>query len=79
MEKEVHAQTQVWKHIYGFAESLTLKCAIELRVPNVLHKHGKPMTLSEIYSRRPHYTLPKHGPLASHNAVLGPHEVVRQC
>lgn len=48
MDEEMQAQAQVWKHIYGFAESLTLKCAIELGVPDILHKHGKPMTLSEI-------------------------------
>lgn len=44
----MHAKAQIWKHIYGFAESLTLKCAIELGVPDILHKHGKPLILSEI-------------------------------
>ncbi|KAJ8634016.1 hypothetical protein MRB53_027352 [Persea americana] len=48
MDEEIQGQAQIWKHIYGFAESLTLKCAIELGVPDILHKHGKPMTLSEI-------------------------------
>ncbi|XXG78261.1 hypothetical protein AAC387_Pa08g2239 [Persea americana] len=47
-DEEMQAAAQIWKHIYGFAESLTLKCAIELGVPDMLHKHGKPMTLSEI-------------------------------
>ncbi|RWR86919.1 RS-norcoclaurine 6-O-methyltransferase-like protein [Cinnamomum micranthum f. kanehirae] len=40
MEEEVNAQAQVLKHIYGFAESLTLECAFELGGPDILHKHG---------------------------------------
>lgn len=48
MDEEIHAQAQIWKHIYGFVESLTLKCSIDLGVPDIIHKHGKPMTLSEI-------------------------------
>lgn len=47
-EELIHAQGRIWKHISGFAESLTLKCAIELGVADIIHRHGKPMTLSEI-------------------------------
>ncbi|KAJ8634018.1 hypothetical protein MRB53_027354 [Persea americana] len=54
----MHAQAQIWKNIYGFAESLTLKCAVELGVPDILHKHGKPMILSEIDAGEPSIPSP---------------------
>nr|WIL17152.1 (RS)-norlaudansoline 6-O-methyltransferase [Aristolochia debilis] len=53
MEAEKDAQALVWKHIYGFADSMTLKCAIELGIADVLHRHGAPMTLSELGTALP--------------------------
>ncbi|XP_019055564.1 PREDICTED: (RS)-norcoclaurine 6-O-methyltransferase-like isoform X2 [Nelumbo nucifera] len=51
--EDMKAQAQVWKHIYGFAESLALKCAIELGIADILYEHGQPMTLSELASSIP--------------------------
>ncbi|KAM0941775.1 putative trans-resveratrol di-O-methyltransferase [Dioscorea sansibarensis] len=31
-----------------YLDSLSLKCAVELRVPDAIHNHGSPMTLSEL-------------------------------
>lgn len=47
------AQALVWKHIYGFADSMVLKCALELGVFDILHHHGRPMTLPELASSLP--------------------------
>nr|BAM37634.1 O-methyltransferase [Eschscholzia californica] len=46
-------QAKIWKHIYGFAESLILKSAVELEIADTIHNHGKPMTLSELASKLP--------------------------
>ncbi|CAK9169215.1 unnamed protein product [Ilex paraguariensis] len=35
-------------HIFNFINSMSLKCAIQLDIPNVVHGHGRPMTLSEL-------------------------------
>ncbi|CAJ2655357.1 unnamed protein product [Trifolium pratense] len=44
------AQIHLFKHIYSFLSSMALKSAVELGVIDVIHKHGKPMTLSELVS-----------------------------
>ncbi|KAL8506534.1 hypothetical protein ACS0TY_017427 [Phlomoides rotata] len=46
-------QTHVWNHIFHFTNSMTLKCAIQLGIPDAIHKHGKPMTLSELADALP--------------------------
>ncbi|CAA0820021.1 O-methyltransferase family protein [Striga hermonthica] len=42
------AQAHVWNHIFNFINSMCLKCAIELRIPDVVNQHGKPMPLSQL-------------------------------
>ncbi|KAJ6763954.1 O-METHYLTRANSFERASE [Salix purpurea] len=49
----LQAQTHVWNHIFNFINSMTLKCAVQLGIPDVIHKHGKPMTLSDLVSSLP--------------------------
>eukprot|EP00258_Populus_trichocarpa_P020362 XP_006388414.1 trans-resveratrol di-O-methyltransferase [Populus trichocarpa] len=49
----LQAQTHVWNHIFCFINSMTLKCAVQLGIPDVIQKHGKPMTLSELVSALP--------------------------
>ncbi|KAI5567724.1 hypothetical protein POPTR_013G122400v4 [Populus trichocarpa] len=49
----LQAQTHVWNHIFYFINSMTLKCAVQLGIPDVIQKHGKPMTLSELVSALP--------------------------
>ncbi|KAG1334973.1 putative Trans-resveratrol di-O-methyltransferase [Cocos nucifera] len=41
-------KAQLWNHALNFIRSMSLKCAIELGIPDVLHSHGKPITLSEL-------------------------------
>ncbi|KAL0302089.1 UNVERIFIED_CONTAM: 8-hydroxyquercetin 8-O-methyltransferase [Sesamum angustifolium] len=42
------AQSHVWNHLFNFINSMSLKCVIQLGIPDIIHKHGKPMTLSEL-------------------------------
>ncbi|TKY59200.1 Isoflavone 4'-O-methyltransferase [Spatholobus suberectus] len=45
-----HAQIHLYKHVYNFVSSMALKSAVELGIADVIHSHGKPMTLSELAS-----------------------------
>lgn len=57
----VHAQGHIWNHIFNFINSMSLKCAIELGIPDIIHNNGNPMTLSELIT-----ALPIH-PTKAHN------------
>ncbi|KAI3465785.1 hypothetical protein Pfo_022448 [Paulownia fortunei] len=47
------AQAHVWNHIFNFINSMSLKCAIQLCIPDIIHKHDKPMTLSQLVNALP--------------------------
>ncbi|RVW59874.1 Trans-resveratrol di-O-methyltransferase [Vitis vinifera] len=49
----LHAQAHVWNHIFNFMKSMSLKCAIQLGIPDIIHNHGKPMTLPELVAKLP--------------------------
>ncbi|XP_049342551.1 probable O-methyltransferase 3 [Solanum verrucosum] len=49
----LQAETQSWNQLYFFIEHVTLKCALQLDIPNVITKHGKPMTISKLMSSLP--------------------------
>ncbi|KAK9051266.1 hypothetical protein SSX86_027893 [Deinandra increscens subsp. villosa] len=42
------SQAHIWNHIFSFINSMTLKCAIELQIPDIIHRHGSPILLSEL-------------------------------
>ncbi|KAL5998810.1 hypothetical protein ACLOJK_009758 [Asimina triloba] len=44
----LQAQTHVWNHIFQFINSMSLKCAVQLGIPDTIHRHGQPMTISEL-------------------------------
>ncbi|XP_020983249.1 probable O-methyltransferase 3 [Arachis duranensis] len=46
--KLVKAQSHIWNHIFNFINSMSLKCAVELGIPDVIHNYGKPMPLSQL-------------------------------
>ncbi|KAF5202636.1 (RS)-norcoclaurine 6-O-methyltransferase [Thalictrum thalictroides] len=48
--ENLSSQAKLWNFIYGFAESLVLKCAVQLDLANIIHENGTPMTLSELSS-----------------------------
>ncbi|PQP92960.1 hypothetical protein Pyn_33736 [Prunus yedoensis var. nudiflora] len=49
----LQAQAHIWNHIFSFINSMSLKCAVQLGIPDVIQKHGQPMTLSELVSALP--------------------------
>nr|AYC63500.1 O-methyltransferase [Scoparia dulcis] len=49
----LQAQAHVWNQILNLINSMSLKCAIELGIPDIIHKHGKPMTLSDLVKTIP--------------------------
>ncbi|KAG7988074.1 hypothetical protein I3843_03G168700 [Carya illinoinensis] len=43
-------QAEIWQHLFAFADSMALKCAVELRIADIIHSHSVPITLSPIAS-----------------------------
>jgi hypothetical protein len=56
----LQAQAHIWNHIFSFIKSITLKSAIQLGIPDIIKKHGHPMTLPELTSALPIH--PTKGP-----------------
>ncbi|KAL3754669.1 hypothetical protein ACJRO7_001858 [Eucalyptus globulus] len=46
----LQAQAHVWNHLFSYITSLCLKCALQLAIPDLIHDHGRPMTLPELLS-----------------------------
>ncbi|KAK4253769.1 hypothetical protein QN277_010404 [Acacia crassicarpa] len=46
----LNAQTHIWNHTVSYINSMSLKSAIDLNIPDIIHKHGKPMSLSLLVS-----------------------------
>lgn len=44
----LHAEAQIWDHMFNFIKSMSLKCAIQLGIPDAIHSHGSPITLSQL-------------------------------
>ncbi|XP_052290826.1 probable O-methyltransferase 3 [Citrus sinensis] len=44
------AQAQVWNCTFNNVNSMSLKCAVELGIADIIHSHGQPTTLSQIAS-----------------------------
>ncbi|KAF8043366.1 hypothetical protein BT93_A1646 [Corymbia citriodora subsp. variegata] len=48
--EQLQAQAHIWNHIFNFINSMCLKCAIQLDIPDIIHRHGQPMTLDALVS-----------------------------
>lgn len=48
--QQLLAQAHIWNHIFNFINSMCLKCAIQLGIPDTIHHHGQPMTLDALVS-----------------------------
>ncbi|XP_060188158.1 myricetin 7/4'-O-methyltransferase 2-like [Lycium barbarum] len=44
----LQAQAQIWNYIFSFISSSAVRCAVQLDIPDVLYKHGKPMHISDL-------------------------------
>ncbi|XP_019193583.1 PREDICTED: trans-resveratrol di-O-methyltransferase-like [Ipomoea nil] len=47
------SQTHIWNHILNFINSGSLKCAVQLEIPDIIHKHGQPMSLTQLVNALP--------------------------
>ncbi|RZC75857.1 hypothetical protein C5167_000372 [Papaver somniferum] len=47
-EESLKGQADIWEHMFAFVDSMALKCAIELGIPDIINSHGRPTTMSEI-------------------------------
>ncbi|KAH0689966.1 hypothetical protein KY289_017324 [Solanum tuberosum] len=41
-------QAHIWNHIFNYINSMSLKCAIQLEIPDIIHSHDRPMNLSDL-------------------------------
>ncbi|GMI80548.1 N-acetylserotonin O-methyltransferase [Hibiscus trionum] len=44
----LQAQAHLWNHIFSFINSMSFQCAIDLDIPDIIQKHGKPMTITKL-------------------------------
>ncbi|ESW14070.1 hypothetical protein PHAVU_008G250600 [Phaseolus vulgaris] len=58
--KLLRAQTHVWNHILSFINSMSLKCIVDLGIPDIIHNHGQPMSLSNLISSLPIHSSKTH-------------------
>ncbi|MFS8021207.1 putative plant methyltransferase dimerization, O-methyltransferase COMT-type [Helianthus anomalus] len=47
-KKLLHSQTHIWNHIFSFMKSMSLKCAIQLQIPDIIDRYDSPMLLSKL-------------------------------
>ncbi|KAJ0797024.1 putative O-methyltransferase domain, plant methyltransferase dimerization [Helianthus annuus] len=45
------AQAHIYKHVLNYATFMSLGCALELGIPDIVHNHGKPITIQELISQ----------------------------
>ncbi|GAV81893.1 Methyltransf_2 domain-containing protein/Dimerisation domain-containing protein [Cephalotus follicularis] len=50
-EALLRGQGEIWRLMFGFADSMALKCAVELHLADIIHSYGCPVSLSQIASR----------------------------
>ncbi|XP_019193592.1 PREDICTED: trans-resveratrol di-O-methyltransferase-like [Ipomoea nil] len=48
MDEILLDQTHIWNQIFHFINSASLKCAVELGIPDIIHSHGRPITLQQL-------------------------------
>ncbi|KAI5334581.1 hypothetical protein L3X38_024714 [Prunus dulcis] len=49
----LQAQAHIWNCIFSFINPMSLKCAVQLGIPDIIKKHGNPMSLSDLISALP--------------------------
>ncbi|KAK6919027.1 Plant methyltransferase dimerization [Dillenia turbinata] len=47
-ESALEGQAEIWQIIVGYVESMAVKSVVELRIPDIIHSHNSPITLSQI-------------------------------
>ncbi|KAL0456493.1 UNVERIFIED_CONTAM: Trans-resveratrol di-O-methyltransferase [Sesamum latifolium] len=49
----LEAEAHIWNQVFIYINSMSLKCATELGIPDIIHKHGRPVTLTELVDALP--------------------------
>ncbi|KAG8480606.1 hypothetical protein CXB51_024772 [Gossypium anomalum] len=44
----LQAQAHIWSHAFNFVSFMSLKCALDLGILEIIQNHGKPMTITEL-------------------------------
>ncbi|XP_020112168.1 flavonoid O-methyltransferase-like protein Os11g0303600 [Ananas comosus] len=44
----IAAQSDLWNHLFVFLKSMSLKCAVELGIPDAIHRHGGPTSVPDL-------------------------------
>lgn len=47
------SQSHIWNQACNLVNSMSLKCAVQLGIPDIIKKHGRPMALSDLVSALP--------------------------
>ncbi|XP_077211223.1 (RS)-norcoclaurine 6-O-methyltransferase-like [Tasmannia lanceolata] len=48
--QEVKSHARVWKHTLGFMDSVVTEWMVELRLADIIHNHGRPITVPQLAS-----------------------------
>ncbi|XP_030932887.1 (R,S)-reticuline 7-O-methyltransferase-like [Quercus lobata] len=65
-ELQLQGQADIWKYMFSFIDTKAVKCAVELRIPDIINMHGEPITLSQIVAGIPD----AHSPDISYLALV---------
>ncbi|EXB55625.1 Eugenol O-methyltransferase [Morus notabilis] len=57
-EASLRDQEEIWKYMLNHADSMAIKCAVELRIPDIINSHGGPMSLAQIAAAIPDTSSP---------------------
>jgi trans-resveratrol di-O-methyltransferase len=49
--ERIEGQSHLHNHIFSFIDSMSLNCAIQLAIPDIIHNHGQPITLPQLASK----------------------------
>lgn len=58
--KLLQAQIHTWNHIFSFINTISLKCAVDLGIPDIIHKYGQPMPLPKLIASLPIHPSKTH-------------------
>ncbi|KAL4271333.1 hypothetical protein GQ457_13G010150 [Hibiscus cannabinus] len=48
LDELLQAQAYVWNFTFRHIGSMSLKCALELQIPDIIHNHGRPISISDL-------------------------------
>lgn len=60
IDELIQVQTHIWNHTFSFAKSMSLRCAVQLGIPDAINSHGRSMTLSELVAALPVHPTKTH-------------------